>query len=601
MALTNCKSITFSLIATVLVLGAVACGEKEEPENGPSAKGIDCPEITTLSGSSINGTSIGNEITLAGVITDSKTGKGIKGVSVSDGYQCVLTDGNGVYQMVKNPLARKVYYTTPSLYEISLDTKRHLPSFYSAGDLTKKDKARVDFKLTSMGAEENEFDLIMIGDPQCYQTTEVLRYKKETVADIANHVEKNNLKHAYAVTLGDITFDSTDLWNSMVATMSNIEVAGRYLPFFQCIGNHDHNSLESDSSDSADDDYRATGKFFENFGPTDYSFNRGKAHVIVMDDIMVYSISSSSKPNGKTWDYYAGFSDAQYEWLKQDVANVEDKENTVVFLCLHIPFRNGGSNTGSNVNTDKHYADFLKVLSSFKEAHLMIGHTHYCQNWIHTGYVCKGGLPVYEHVHQAACGAWWAKTSSGKNTVSCVTGAPDGYNVYRVSGSGVKDWINKATAFDASYQLRVYNGDQVYTGTKGYQYSWSTASNTYISVTAKGNAAFKNAFVVEAWDDDASYCSVEFWQGGKKVGNFTRVANGACCNVCASSFWFNECGKNTDTWTSKTASHYWYYVPASKKPAEEKDWEVKFIRKIPGSDIEHTYTCNKLTTDYSEF
>ena len=62
----------------------------------------------------INGTKIQEGNNLAGLITDSKTGKGIEGVAVSDGYTITTTDKNGVYQFVGNPLTRVVYYTTPA-------------------------------------------------------------------------------------------------------------------------------------------------------------------------------------------------------------------------------------------------------------------------------------------------------------------------------------------------------------------------------------------------------------------------------------------------------------------------------------------------------
>ena len=78
----------------------------------------------------INGTRIQEGNNLVGLITDSKTGKGIEGVAVSDGYTITTTDKNGVYQFVGNPLTRVVYYTTPAEYEITLDEQTRLPLFY---------------------------------------------------------------------------------------------------------------------------------------------------------------------------------------------------------------------------------------------------------------------------------------------------------------------------------------------------------------------------------------------------------------------------------------------------------------------------------------
>ena len=107
--------------------------------------------------------------------------------------------------------------------------------------------------------------------------------------------------------------------------------------------------------------------------------------------------------------------------------------------------------------------------------------------------------------------------------------------------------------------------------------------------------------MAEIWNDDTSNWKVEFWQNGAKVGDFRRAGDGGICNIPAVSFWYNVSGKTTDTYVNRTASHYWYYKPASGKPASETNWEVKAIQTVPTSGQTNTYTANKLTTDYSTF
>lgn len=548
---------------------------------------IEYPTIEALT--ELEGTAIASTSDAIGVVRDSKTGKGIAGVPVSDGYKYVTTDANGVYQMKMNSLARKIYLSLPSEYKVPLDAATHLPLFYSPKNVTHGIQNRNDFSLEPLDSPEDKFTLFMIGDPQCRTDAHVKRYVNESVPDMKSTAGKGVYQNVYAMTLGDIIWDSTNEWTNMKNSMSNVSVGSGWLPYFQCIGNHDHTATTTS-------DYEATARYTGMFGPTDYSFNRGKAHIVAMDNVVCTTPSSNSSPDGATWGYNAGFSDEQIAWLTADLNTVKDKANTLVILCCHIPFRGGATSGGSSVNTDKHYADVLTLLSQFHEAHIMIGHTHYPQNWIHKGYTCKGGSYIYEHIHQAACGAWWAAKSS-------TTGAPNGYNIYMVEGNSIKDWVNKGTDRDESYQLRVYDGNQTYTGTKGYIYNWFNASNKggSSSIVAKGNTVLKGCFVVEAWDDDDTYCSVEFWQGGVKVGNFTRLANGSCTNIALASYWFNEKSKNSTSYSSTTASHYWYYKPASGLPASETNWEVRFIRKIPTSGVTHTYTRNSLTTDYSEY
>ena len=107
--------------------------------------------------------------------------------------------------------------------------------------------------------------------------------------------------------------------------------------------------------------------------------------------------------------------------------------------------------------------------------------------------------------------------------------------------------------------------------------------------------------MAEVFNDDDRYWKLEMYQDGVKIGDFKKLSNGSCCNICLTSYFFNELGKNTDTWVNKTASHYWYFVPSSKKPSEEKNWEVRATQTIPTSGHENIYGCTTFTTDYSQF
>lgn len=580
------------IVATLLV--GVACGEKIDgpDDNGSGASGGKV--------SSLNGTAILESSNMIGIVKDN-TGKPIAGVPVSDGYSFVTTDDNGVYQMTSSRYARKAYITIPAGYEVPLHADTHLPNFYSPGTIVRSKQNRWDFTLTPLSKPEDKITLVMISDPQCQTSAQVSRYMDETIPNIQSVLGgmKDQYPNPYAFTLGDIIFDSTNLWPEMKRSMSNVRYGDNYLPFFQCIGNHDHTATTAS-------DFDATAKFFENFGPTDYSINRGNVHIIVMDDIICSSVKTNSSPDKATWVYDGGFTAAQWKWLQEDLDLVSDKSQKMVVLCLHIPFRAGSSSGGSNVNkTGSYYSEVLGALKQFKEAHIMIGHTHYPQNWIHSSYRAKGGLPIYEHVHGASCGAWWACNS---NTDGC----PNGYGLYEVDTKNATmiDWTAKYTKTDFSYQMRVYNGNDTYTGTKGYVYNWITTTNggpgTYnvggsANLFAKGNAAFKNAFVVALWNDDEANWKVDYYKDGVKAGEFKRIPNGGSCDVCVTSYFFNELNKNTDSWTKSTASHYWYFVPESGDPASEKNWEVRATQTIPSSGKQHTYVCSAFTSDYSAF
>lgn len=577
----NVKNVLFRLFAATALFWAVACEKPEQPGTGNTVP--DDSGVVTPSDSEINGTTIIEGNNLIGLVSDSSTGKGIPGVAVSDGFYVVKTDANGVYQFKCSRYATTVFISIPSEYQVPLDSDKK-PSFYKVG-VNYKSVNRNDFILTPLAASEDNFTFIAIGDPQCENQSEIDRYQNETIDDIKTTLSTNQLsgkyRNAYAVTLGDIVNDTPNLWDNIKVTMENVQLGdGTYLPFFQCIGNHDHNAKETS-------DLTAVGLFNKNYGPTDYSFNRGKVHVVVMDNVVC------TTTNTKTWDYNAGFSKAQYNWLKADLDAVEDKENKMVILCCHIPFRSGANSGGASVNKDKYYAETLELLTQFNEAHIMIGHTHYIQNYIHKSYKSKNGLPIYEHVHGGACGGWWTSNI-------CVTGAPNGYGIYEIEGASMKNWIAKSTKKPESFQMRVYNGNQTYTGKKSYKYNWfqnSKGGSANISYT--GRSYLKNCFVVSLWNDDDTNWKVEFTHNGTTVPMTRSIQT--VMDAAAVSFFFNECGKNTDTWT-KGMYHYWYLpAPDGADPSELTGWTVTATQTIPGSGVKNVYTTGSLQTDYSGF
>lgn len=567
------KNILFWIFAATALFWAVAC-EKPDPNsaNGDPNSGED------VTYTEINGTSLSEQNTLVGLVTDSSTGKGISGVVVSDGFSVTKTDANGVYQFPASRYAKTVFLSVPADYEIPLDADKK-PAFYKVG-VKKNKQNRNDFTLTPLATSEDNFTFIAIGDPQCTNEKEANRYINETMNDIVQTVSTNSkFKNPYAVTLGDIVFDAPDMWETMKSSMSNVRLGnGSYLPIFQCVGNHDHNAKTSSDRDALAD-------FNSHFGPTDYSFNRGKVHIVVMDNVVCTTTS------GKTWDYDAGFSKSQFNWLKADLDAVENKEDKMLILCCHIPFRGGDDSGGATMNTDKYYEETLALMRQFNEAHIMIGHTHYIQNYIHHVYKTKNGNSVYEHIHGGACGGWWTSNT-------CVSGAPNGYAIYEVEGNHMKNWIAKSTGKSLDYQMRVYNGNQTYGTT--YTYNWyQTSYGGTKDIKYTGRDFLKGAFVVSLWNDDESNWDVEFEYNGQSTP-MKRVTSNVM-DAAVVSFFFNEKGKNTTTWT-KALYHYWYIpAPEGKDPSEITGWNVKATQRIPGSGVKNVYTAGSLQTDYTGF
>ena len=160
----------------------------------------------------------------------------------------------------------------------------------------------------------------------------------------------------------------------------------------------------------------------------------------------------------------------------------------MVILCVHIPIVNSGNKNIQNV---------LSQLKQFKEGHIMSGHTHYMRNE-----PTRSGM--YEHVHAAVCGSWWYSNVNGD-------GCPNGYAVYSISGSTMKDWYYKgvnAGMNERSYQIRLYRGN-LKCGGKYEYFQYQHGSNVLLANVFNADSSWK----------------VKVYENGLYSGDMTLIAN----------------------------------------------------------------------------
>lgn len=512
-----------------------------------------------------------------GTITDAVTGEGIANVPVTDGFTFTKTNAKGEYGLNRNQNARKVYYTTPEGYEINLDPSTKMPLFYSDGILPSKDKVRKDFKLKKLAAPQSHVTIIAVGDPQCANSTMVSRFSNETIPDMKATISSLPDANVYAVTLGDINYDSNATWGEMESAMGELSVNGRQVPFFQCIGNHDHDSTVPE----AEGEFAATLRYVSTYGPTDYSFDRSGVHVVVMDDIRVKSLTDSKNSNGKKWEYTPKFDDDQENWLAADLAMVQNPEKKTVILCLHAPM--------TDISTSR-ASKFLEMMTQFKEAHIFSGHTHCNENFVHTNFICRGGRPIYEHTHATACGMWWRSHSD-------VSGCPAGYSVYSFTDGSLDNWYLKGTGRTADFQIRAYNGSEIYKASKGANktYNWYTSTQALTSsYNIFGYPAAKDCLIADVFNSDDQYWTVELFVGGVKAGDFKIVPSERLGNICHASWVYNGNASTTTNVGRTLMSRMWYFK-TDVLPSELKNWEIVATQTIPGSGKKNVYKCSALT------
>lgn len=444
---------------------------------------------------------------LFGVVSDTQ-GNRLQGVVVSDGYTCAVTDEHGVYQLRRGEFSYQVNVSLPAEYEVPIQDG--LPRFWHQ---ITEGRDRYDFVLTPLaGGAEQEFNLFCVADPQCQNTTNIARFRNESVPDIAAQVTASTLP-CYGITLGDIGWntENNDYTNDVFPLMKKAMHRDLMkLPLFQVIGNHDYKVIAVSKKDyTVAHDIAAQRNFEYLFGPINYSFNRGNVHIIAMDDIIF--------PNHK--DYSLGFRDDQIEWLKQDLSHVS-KDKMIIF-CVHVPMRDNKAQ-----NVDK----VFELLRPYAEVHIMSGHTHYAENAVYDD--------RYEHIHGAASGAWWHSTIN-------TDGTPNGYAVYTVKGASIEKWFYKSIGFDADYQIRLYRGQDSFM--EGY------------SPLYKFYHHQENQIIANIWNYDRNW-KVEVFENGTKTGEMKPFEG----NITRRDAWASgyHCGvlkRAPQSYDRTSVSHLLYY------------------------------------------
>ena len=427
-------------------------------------------------------------------------GNPIEGVAVSDGFTVITTDKNGYYEMEPSRDTYYIFISVPAEYEIPMDNQGY-PAFYQKFP----GKQQYDFTLTPLaGGKESKFSLFAMADPQIYDDHGLNRFKNEAVPGIAAHSSEIAASMpCYGITLGDII--STNFSKSGNASKYREPLHKLFaksvigIPVFQVMGNHDANyAYHAGGINPQPDRYNSTWQIKMQrdheaiFGPANYSFNRGDAHIIGMRNIE-YSFNSSNEYSANI-----GFLAEQIEWLRQDLA-VVPKDKLIIF-CAHIPlFRKEAESINS----------VLKLLSQFDNVHILTGHQHINQNYEHD----VNGKRIYEHNVSAVCGSWWASNMA-------MDGTPVGYQVFTCEENNFSDWYYMGYTKGMntrSHQMRLYRGDDI-TGNK------KSGSDSY---GVKGYYKFNydsDVLLANVYNADSAW-KVEVYEDGVYSGEMTLIPN----------------------------------------------------------------------------
>ncbi len=362
------------------------------------------------------------ETTVYGVV--SCDGEPLKGVVVSDGVEVAQTDANGLYQLKSKKVHQYVFVSVPSGYEAK--SEGVFPLLYKQLKYSASTLESANFELLKAEGQDNHTMLFMGDMHLANRNNDLARFSRFTT-EINDFISANSGKKIYGITLGDMTWDlywvskGYDFTNYL-KTINNI----KGMQIFHTIGNHDHEM-------NAAGDFDTVIKFKRLVAPTYYSFNIGKVHYVILDDIDCTNDGTGNRT------YVERVVDEQVEWLKKDLSYVS--KDTPLVIAMHAPF-----------TAIKNKNSVLAVTASHSNVHFVSGHTHKVTNYNYSNY--------REHVSGAVCADWWWSAKHNETLLISTDGAPGGYAVWTVAGTDFK-WRYKATGRPDSYQFRSYDLNNV--------------------------------------------------------------------------------------------------------------------------------------------
>ena len=387
--------------------------------------------------------------------------QGLADVRVSNGEQVVTTSKEGKYEIgVSDDTILFVIKPAGWMTPLSDD---NLPRFYyihkpagspadttfagvaPTGDLP----ANVDFALYP--AKEPEiFKAIMFADPQPRDQAEVDYLIQDVLEELVG------TDASFGVTLGDIMFDNLSLFDSQ-----NQGIALLGIPWYNVIGNHDVNR-EAKSDEHSDETFERI------FGPSYYSFEYGKAHFVVMDNVH-WTYDENTKKHG----YKGGISKAQMTFLENDLKFVPDEK--LVVLMMHIP-----------ITSMDQRGEIFKLLKDRPFTMSVSGHQHYQRHlYLDKEDGWEGEKPHHHVINVTASGSWWRGIKKYGDIPHAYSrdGVPNGYSIVTFDGNQYSFQFQAANR-PADYQMHISAPVELKGDQKAFAYANVFSGSEKTEITA---------------------------------------------------------------------------------------------------------------------
>ena len=363
--------------------------------------------------------------------------EGVPGVMISNREDIILTDKNGDYQISAGDESI-IFITKPTGFQVPMD-ENNMPQFYyihqpkgspkglkfQGIDPTGKLPDSINFPLYKTEVK-NSFKAIFVGDPQPDKDSEVSYYRDDIINEMMNKDAE------FYLALGDIVGDNLSLYKRLNRIVGQIGI-----PAYNVMGNHDMNYQVPDRQYEAE-------TFKSIFGPDYYSFNYGKVHFVVLNDIEYKGWNNAENKHG---GYIGSIGDKQLEWLKNDISLVP--ENYLIVINKHIPLSGGYEKENRKA--------LFEILKNRKHLLATAGHTHSVELLnFNKEYDWKGEATFPNMILGAGCGSWWTGPvdARGIPVSTCMDGAPNGFFIFSFDGNQF-DYHFYPANHSSDFQMRI--------------------------------------------------------------------------------------------------------------------------------------------------
>lgn len=359
--------------------------------------------------------------------------RGLGAVLVSNGVDFVRTDSQGAWKLASTD--DTIFFVIKPRGWMTPVDREQLPKFYYVHKPNGSPKlkyggvaptgplpASIDFPLRR-NREPDRFKALFFGDTQSRDLRE-LKYLTDT---LITRIDKEDAK--FGVTLGDILFDDLSIFQQ-----HNEAIALIGIPWYNVLGNHD---IDYD----APHDEQSDETFERFYGPPYYSFDYGKVHFVVLDD--VWWMPADRR-------YKASVGPKQMAWLKKDLEFVPP--DRLVVIMMHIP-----------LNEVEEKRTILSLLSERPYSLSVAAHTHFQE---HRFFGKADGFtrpePHHHVVNVTTCGSWWSGKPDeyGVPHSTMRDGAPRGHSVFTFDGTSYTI-AYRATGRAPDYQMNIFAPEAV--------------------------------------------------------------------------------------------------------------------------------------------